>query len=574
MKKHLIFLLVFFIFYFLFFIFPCRVLAFDANRPNNKFGIHLAVADAQDIVDAAKLVNSSGGDWGYITLVIQENDRNVQKWQEIFDQLRELHLIPIIRLATKPDGAVWVKPRKEDNASWVEFLSSLNWVIKDRYVILFNEPNHAAEWGGMVDAYNYIDVSADMAQKLKNKNKDFFVMMAGLDAAAPTAGSNYQDEYYFLRSVFEKITPEEFEKLFDGWTSHSYPNPGFAGSPVGEGRSTVRNYVWELEAIRELGINKNLPVFITETGWDSRAILRDTVGQYLKKAYENIWLYDTRVIAVTPFILNYQGEPFLNFSWKLPSGEAKEDKSFYPQYYLIQSMNKTKGDPEKIERGELTANFPTELLAYSNYNFKLKLKNLGQAIWDKDDGYYLKLEDFNIGSYFFSDLKKIKPKQEVEIDLYLKTNRFFGSAKAKIILLHNEKKVAEGGDWSFSVSPLPKLDFKISLFPKLKTNGNDFEIQIFDEKEKVVFKKDKLVVKNGNGTLTDIQNIILDKKYRTVILKHYYLPRQEFVSFKIKDNKVKFKKMLPLDFNRDGKLDIGDFFTLIKNPRLFQLFFP
>jgi hypothetical protein len=48
----------------------------DISLPNNKFGIHLAVPSREDEQSAAKLVNSHGGSWGYVTLVIQDNDRN------------------------------------------------------------------------------------------------------------------------------------------------------------------------------------------------------------------------------------------------------------------------------------------------------------------------------------------------------------------------------------------------------------------------------------------------------------------------------------------------------------------
>src|SRR4030067_3611659 len=72
---------------------------------NNKFGIHLAQPHLDELEKTKELVNSNGGDWGYVTLVIQENDRDKNKWQEVFDRMRQLHLIPIIRLATVPEGA-------------------------------------------------------------------------------------------------------------------------------------------------------------------------------------------------------------------------------------------------------------------------------------------------------------------------------------------------------------------------------------------------------------------------------------------------------------------------------------
>ena len=69
------------------------------SQPNNRFGIH--IIDENDLQDAANLVNSSGGDWGYVKIVIREDDRNLEKWQAIFDRMRKMHLIPLVRLATK-----------------------------------------------------------------------------------------------------------------------------------------------------------------------------------------------------------------------------------------------------------------------------------------------------------------------------------------------------------------------------------------------------------------------------------------------------------------------------------------
>ena len=46
------------------------VRAFDPRLPNNKVGIHLAVTSDEDIQKAADLTNSSGGKWGYVTIVI------------------------------------------------------------------------------------------------------------------------------------------------------------------------------------------------------------------------------------------------------------------------------------------------------------------------------------------------------------------------------------------------------------------------------------------------------------------------------------------------------------------------
>src|SRR3989344_8973201 len=199
---------------------PKRVHAINnpVEFPNNKFGIH--ITDANDLEDAAILVNSSGGDWGYITIVIREDDRDLNKWQDTFDEMRKLHLIPIVRLATKTSGENWEKFESYDVDSWVYFLNSLNWVIQNRYVIIGNEPNHALEWGGEINPYEYSNIFKEFSQKLKNASDDFFVIPAGLDASAPDTNNHMSEEEY-IKKIFEANS--DIYEYADGFASHSYP---------------------------------------------------------------------------------------------------------------------------------------------------------------------------------------------------------------------------------------------------------------------------------------------------------------------------------------------------------------
>ena len=87
--------------------------------PNNRFGIH--ILESQDLPAAAALVNSNG-DWGYITVVLRLNDLNHDHWQQLFDEMRRRHLIPIVRLATVPENSHWVKPKADDADRMTEFL--------------------------------------------------------------------------------------------------------------------------------------------------------------------------------------------------------------------------------------------------------------------------------------------------------------------------------------------------------------------------------------------------------------------------------------------------------------------
>jgi hypothetical protein len=194
-----------------------------AAAPNNKFGISMAQPNTEQFTQVKELVNSNNGDWGYVTLIIQENDRDVGKWQDIFNRLRQDHLIPIIRLATQPVGENWRRPEVKDSQSWVDFLDSLNWVVKKRYVVLFNEPNHGSEWGGEVDEKSYAEVTAEFAKKLKEKNKDFFIMLSGFDASAPSWMPGMQDEEIFLRKIIQGLTLQEGQTLTSNDKTHHLP---------------------------------------------------------------------------------------------------------------------------------------------------------------------------------------------------------------------------------------------------------------------------------------------------------------------------------------------------------------
>ena len=92
------------------FLIPAQAIVDPLSVPNNKFGIHIISGTPDESSPSSSLVNSTGGDWGYITFLIESKDRNEGKWQEFFNDLRRRHLIPRVRLATKPNEGNWEKP--------------------------------------------------------------------------------------------------------------------------------------------------------------------------------------------------------------------------------------------------------------------------------------------------------------------------------------------------------------------------------------------------------------------------------------------------------------------------------
>lgn len=353
-----------------------KVQAIENNtQENNKFGIH--ILQEEDISDATNLVNSSGGDWGYVTFVIQKGERDAYRWQRVFDELRRKQLIPIIRIATRPMGDTWEKPSLDEIDGWVSFLASLNWVVKDRFVIVGNEPNHAKEWGGEVNPQEYVNYLCEFSSKLKKESSDFYVLPGALDASAPNSKTSMEESLFLAKM---SLTNPNWESCLDFWNSHSYPNPDFAGSANGWGKGSVRTYLWELDYLKSLGFKKDLSVFITETGWSQKKLNQEEIGKRLTFTFENIWLKDDRVKAITPFILNYTSEPFWDFSWKNKEGK------FFSFYEDIQKIEKIKGEPIQEFKGEILATFAQPIhRASAEFSGIVLVKNLGQGIWDKEN---------------------------------------------------------------------------------------------------------------------------------------------------------------------------------------------
>lgn len=311
------------------------------SRPNNIFGIHILFPE--ELQRAATLVNTSSGEWGYVTIPIQVGDKDIGKWQNFMITAYKYKLIPILRLATEADyhgTGVWRKPKESDILDFANFLNSIYWPIKNRYIILFNEVNRSDEWGG--DAPNPSDYASLLSYAIdvfKSKNNDFFVISAGLDNAAPNFPGKFMDEYIFLKGMSE-AQPGIFNKI-DGISSHSYPNPGFIEPPQSLIKTGITSYRYEYDLISSFSSVKK-PIFITETGWDEKSIPGSVIAQYYKYAFESVWGKDSdKIIAVTPFLLNSQQGDFDKFSFFKDGGFTVFAKAYA-------QMPKVSGQPETI----------------------------------------------------------------------------------------------------------------------------------------------------------------------------------------------------------------------------------
>jgi hypothetical protein len=301
--------------------------------PGNKAGVH--ILNPSEIDDAAKLVNSNGGDWGYVIVPIQPTDRHKEIWQTFMNKAKDLHLIPIIRITTIPMGGTWNRGNDTDLVDFANFLNELDWPVENRYVVLFNEVNRDSEWGGSVDPEKYALIVKNAYSIFKERSNDFFMLGPSLDSALPNSKTSLSAGSYLGRmSSYDPLV----WTYFDGWSSHSYPNPGFTALPKKTGLQSIVGYKSEL-ALLKLAAK---PTFITETGWDQTKIKDSVLAGYWSAAWQT-WLSDQNLVAVTPFVLR-GGEQFKIFSL------YKEDGNYSASGQSIYNLPKIAGSPKIVEK--------------------------------------------------------------------------------------------------------------------------------------------------------------------------------------------------------------------------------
>lgn len=526
---------------------------------NNKFGVHIISPTWEEASQAARLINSNGGDWGYVTLVITQGERNTNKWQDFFNQLRRLHLIPIVRIATKPQGNFWEKPREEDSQKWADFLDSLNWPTKNRYVVVYNEPNHAKEWGNELNPAAYAKVLEKTITALKEKSADFFILNAGFDASAPQKIPDSYDEKQFLTEMNASV-PGIFEKL-DGWVSHSYPNPGFSGSPRESGRGTVRTYLWEEELLKSFGIRKALPVFITETGWQHQEGLNpnkfllpsEVVGRYFKTAFTEVW-NDPIIVAVTPFLLNYQEEPFDHFSFaKILGAHAPE---FYPQYQAIADLLKVKGRPVQENKAQLlNGEIYKAIVSGESYPVSLTFKNTGQSIWEAGRVKLVALQgERELGLKDTAISENIEPGQEYTFHFNLVAPKS-GRYQVLFNLFSQDKEF---------ISPPVKFTTEVKSPVILKINAS-----LWGRKN----SEGEYLLKITGSVGEKAEKVFLGKEGKSVELEERFLPPGYAFNFTLSRPFYKPKTVKKIVFSGANEIDFGslkpDILAIILNIRQF-----
>ncbi len=551
----------------------CAVFALSAQSThaitgaNNKYGIHVATPSEQDIKDGAALVNTNGS-WGYMTVVLQEKDRDKKSLQHMCDHFRDNKLIPIFRLASHAEGNSWALPKKRDAFAWADVLGSVNCSTKNIYVTLFNEVNMATEWGGAVNPKSYADIALFYANAIKNKNPDVQVLLAGLNQTAPHNPPYFNSAQRFLDEVLGNQSP--LCNIIDGIASHSYP-PDFIGSPNARGLGSIAGYQVE-QAIYEKHCGRKLPVFITEAGWKNNALSPAILKDYYKNAFEEVWAKDDSVRAVTLYDLN-GSPPNTDFAYRAATAEIHgivEQNStcggFREIYCFIKNdLQKTNGDPAQKYSASILVTIPQTVIANSKYEYQIWIKNnpsKSTATWSKNDGYRIGFTN-NAISGSFTDFHNVKPGNSFITTLTFNSGADLKTHNLKVCLFKGAECVNELFAWNLTVVAPPKLEIEARVFPLAKASGEGYELQIFRARdEKLVFRNSDIVLVNGKATIPAVSGIALDEAYRIVLLGEAkaYLPVQvASYLFTGKDDKIQFPAFVPIDFNGDGKFTLSDF---------------
>ncbi|MEX0896101.1 MAG: glycosyl hydrolase [Patescibacteria group bacterium] len=305
------------------------VFAAVVSERTSVMGMHLMnVGELEEV----KPLISHGSDeetWQYVTIPFILSDvEKADEWQEFFDDARELQIIPLVRLASRydPDSDSWIVPTRRDITRQIEVLSALDWPTKHRHVMVFNEVNHAKEWENEIAPAEYAQVFLFTSQWLHSEQKNYVVLPAAMDLAAPN-GPVTREAFAYLEEM-RAAQPDVFEHM-DAINSHSYPNPGFSSDPYRTGQNSLRGFEFEIAYFKE-HTNKDFPVYITETGWEDNARTRYRLHEYYEYALENIWSH-SQVVAVTPFIFRGDPGPFSGFSFVKGDGTPTRQYSALEQ---------------------------------------------------------------------------------------------------------------------------------------------------------------------------------------------------------------------------------------------------
>jgi hypothetical protein len=333
------------------------------SRLEHPFGVHTFVQDtlAGPVVGAqldwSRALSGPGGYVKQLFYPVRATTQGPEKgWVEFVAAAYDRDLIPVLRLqgGYDPENGRWSRPDQDPDGSYASIAEAFRRVVaglprrdgRPIYIEVWNEPNIDADWGGETDPVEYARFLLEVSDALRSLDDPRVVILnAGL---AP--GGNYS-HLDFIDAMFTAVP--RAAHAFDVWASHPY-----AGNHPPEYDDTyysIHGYRWELERLARYRDTGDLKVMATEGGYalgnqdnpDYPPIDEDRRSEYTRRAFQEYWLRDDRLLAVMPFQLSDPFEGWSQFDWVHPHSETGPDGSpemAYPVYRIVKELAKPRDD--------------------------------------------------------------------------------------------------------------------------------------------------------------------------------------------------------------------------------------
>lgn len=538
------------------------------QKPTCKAGVHLISPSDNHFEMAADLINGPDreGEYCFVTLVATRKEMNTEYLQRVNNLAREHHIQIIYRIEEGfTANGTWLMPNEKTVQTFIDAMSEITLANKDVYVVLGNEPEHAAMCGGCTPE-SYVDWADKALDMLNAAPFNAIVMLAGHDVYSPQNPPDYYDAGIFHERMY-KHKGEVLCKI-DAGAFHSYPPGDFRGNGFGAGRYSPRGYEWELEIMKKFAPEgckdhiENLPVFITETGYKvgQGGVDDQTAYEHMRGILE-YYANDDQVVASTAFVFIACGEPFTPFAI---AGCEGTDLNGVGQ--AIRDMPKIKGSVNHEFKAHTTLECPKDLVENLDVLCVFEAKNLGTDIWKGSDGdYELSLigfdgKGFHGPRYSFSTLREVKPGETLKAQLRYNPGTKIGEHPVIIGLAKNGTFLQALTQAKLQAFEAPVLVVQSENILGAKTTADEesVQVQVFNENEKVIFRK-KVAAVDGVLNVGKVGGVGFTGCYRVVLLVEGNLPVQKgCVPFDKGENIVEMPRLLPLDTDKDGKLSLSD----------------
>jgi hypothetical protein len=309
---------------------------------NPKLGIHTRLTDeveARKIKRTLEMVREMGASWivEYFPWSYLEPVPGIYDWTHadlVVNHANRQGLTVIARLGLVPE---WARPR--DSASsylspdrygdFGDFVYAFVDHFKGRvsYIIIWNEPNLAMEWGFQpISPESYTGLLKIAYQRAKGANPEVEVLAGALAPTLAPPGSEWgMDDLAYLRGMYAAGAGDYFDIL----AAHAYGWVYPADDPPDPAVVNFRRTELLHQVMVEHG-DADKPIMITEGGWNdhprwTRAVKPAQRIEYTIRAYELAQEWDwCQAVALWAFRYPWAAQSYLDyFTFVTPDFEPK-----------------------------------------------------------------------------------------------------------------------------------------------------------------------------------------------------------------------------------------------------------